>query len=301
MSDDSDLHFFALVVRAGSLAAAAAELGVTPPAVSRRLAGLEKRLGVGLLQRSTRRQSLTPAGQRYLEGGQSILAEIRRLEMGLLEDAQALRGVLRINATLGFGRRHLGAALAAFAQQHPGVDVLLQLSDRPLDLIAEGLDLGIWFGTPPDARVIARRILANQRVLCAAPAYLARRGTPSGPEQLASHDCIVIRENTRAYNHWPLFCADAQLTCKVQGRMQTNHGEVAVDWALAGLGIILRSAWDVGQHLHSGRLVRILPAWVGAPADIYGVYPRQHQASPLVGLLLDFLVTHFAAAAGEEA
>ncbi len=296
MADGSDLHFFALVVRAGSLAAAAAELGVTPPAVSRRLAALEKRLGVGLLQRSTRRQSLTPAGQRYLEGGQGILAEIRQLEQGLLQDARALRGVLRINATFGFGRRHLGAALAAFAQVHPEVEILLQLSDRPLDLIAEGLDLGIWFGTPPDARVIARRLLANRRVLCAAPAYLARRGLPTGPEQLAGHECIVIRENTRAYNHWQLSHGDAQLTCKVQGRMQTNHGEVAVDWALAGLGILLRSEWDVEGHLQAGRLVRILAPWVGAPADIYGVYPRQLQASPLVGLLLDFLVAHFAVA-----
>ncbi len=294
MQDASDLAFFALLARSASLAAAAAELGVTPPAVSRRLAALEARLGVRLLNRTTRRQSLTPEGERYLDEGGRILHEIEQLERSLAASREAPRGLLRINATFGFGRRHLGPVIADFARLYPDVEVILQLTDKALDLTATAMDVGICFGPPPDARVLARKIAGNRRLLCAAPAYLAERGVPLEPRELAAHQCIVIRENTRAFNSWALVDGPRQLTVKVRGALSSNHGEVAVDWALAGHGILLRSEWDVAPYLRSGQLVRVLAPWVGASGDIHAVYPQRHHLSAKVRVFIDFLAERFA-------
>lgn len=252
MKDVPDLAFFSLLARQPSLAAAALLLGVTPPAVSRRLAALEARLGVRLLNRTTRRLSLTPEGERYLEDGEQILRDIEQLERSLAASREAPRGLLRINATFGFGRRHLSPAIADFVRVYPEVEVVLQLTDRPLDLTAEAMDIGIRFGAPPDARVLARRIAANRRLLCAAPAYLDRAGHPGGPRDLVNHQCIVIRENDKAFNNWQLSDGHEQVLVKVRGALGTNHGEIAVDWALAGHGIVLRSEWDVAGYLRSG-------------------------------------------------
>lgn len=294
MKDSSDLAFFALLARQPSLAAAAQALDVTPPAVSRRLAALEKRLGVRLLNRTTRRLSLTPEGERYLEDGEAILRDIERLERSLAESRDVPRGLLRINAGFGFGRRHLGPAIADFVRRYPEVEIVLHLSDRTLDLTEHALDVGIRFGPPPDARVLARKIASNRRLLCAAPAYLAAHGTPAEPRDLLGHQCIVIRENHRAFNHWELTDGRQQTTVKVPGRLGVNHGEIAVDWALAGLGIVLRSEWDVAGYLRSGELVRVLAPWTGAAADIHAVYPPRLQLSAKLRSFLDFLAGRFA-------
>ncbi len=295
MKDAPDLAFFCLLARQPSLAAAAQALGVTPPAVSRRLAALEGRLGVRLLNRTTRRLSLTAEGERYLEEGEAILRDLERLERSLAAARETPRGLLRINATFGFGRRHLAPAIAEFAVRYPEVEVILQLTDRPLDLVAEAMDIGIRFGPPPDARVLARPIAANRRLLCAAPTYLAAAGEPAAPQDLPAHQCIVIRENERAYNNWQLFDGARQATIKVRGALATNHGEIAVDWALAGLGIVLRSEWDVAGYLRGGQLRRVLAPWVGAAADIHAVYPQRHHLSAKVQAFIDFLAERFAA------
>lgn len=296
MSSTADLSFFALLARHGSLASAAAELGLSPPAVSRRLAGLERRLGVRLLNRTTRRLSLTPEGERYLTDGERILRDIEALERSLAASRDEPRGLLRINATFGFGRRHLAPIISSFAKAHPQVQVLLELTDKPLDLTAHAMDLGIRFGPPPDARVLARRIVANRRLLCAAPAYLARSGEPMVPNDLLRHDCIVIRENLRAYNHWTLSHSrdPGQTTLvKVQGPLSTNHGEVAVEWAVAGHGILLRSEWDVAALLRDGLLRQVLSDWVDASADIHAVYPQRHHLSAKVRAFIDHLTAWF--------
>jgi LysR family transcriptional regulator, transcriptional activator for dmlA len=296
MGATDDLSFFTLLARHVSLAAAAAELGLSPPAVSRRLSALERRLGVRLLNRTTRRLSLTPEGERYLADGEGILRDIEALERSLAASRDEPRGLLRINATFGFGRRHLAPMISAFAKSHPQVQVLLELTDKPLDLTAHAMDLGIRFGPPPDARVLARRIVANRRLLCAAPSYLARCGVPRVPTDLLQHDCIVIRENLRAYNHWSLTqTQDPGLTTlvKVHGPLSTNHGEVAVEWAVAGHGILLRSEWDVASLLREGHLQQVLPDWVDASADIHAVYPQRHHLSAKVRVFIDELVTWF--------
>lgn len=294
MSTDADLAFFVALARHPSLAAAAQELGISPPAVSRRLAALESRLGVRLLHRTTRRSSLTPEGERYLEEAGRILRDIEALERSLSASRDEPRGLLRVNATFGFGRRHLSAVVSAFVRRHPQVEVQLQLTDRPMDLAAQAIDVGIRFGIPPDQRVVARQIVSNRRLLVAAPAYLARHSAPRHPEDLVHHDCIVIRENTGVYNQWTLSDGRRQVVVKVRGPLSSNHGEVAVDWALAGHGVVLRSEWDVRSHLRDGTLVQVLPEWADARADIHAIYLPRHQLSPKVQAFVDFLVQWFA-------
>ncbi len=282
MDRASDLDFFALLARHPSLAAAAQELGLSPPAVSRRLAQLETRLGARLMNRTTRRLSLTPEGERYLEEGKRILRDIESLEHSLGASRDVPRGLLRVNASFGFGRRLLGPAISDFVRRYPEMEIQLHLSDRPLNLVAHGLDLGIRFGEPPDARILARPIARNRRVLCATPTYLEQRGRPRTPRELQQHACIVIRENDTAYNTWTLVNGEQQENIKVRGPLSANHGEIAVDWALDHHGILLRSEWDIAPYLASGQLEQVLPEWAGIPADIYAVYPqRLHLAARL--------------------
>lgn len=294
MKDTSDLSFFSILARQPSLAAASLELGVTPPAVSRRLAQLEQRLGVRLLNRTTRRLSLTPEGERYLEEGGRILREIEGLERSLGDGADVPHGLLRINATFGFGRRHLSPAISEFRRLYPSVEIVLQLTDRTLDLTAHAMDIGIHFGEPPDRRILARKIAPNRRFLCAAPFYLKGRTAPVIPRDLHSHECIVIRESSTAFNNWQLSDGQRQETVKVYGGLSTNFGEIAVEWALAGHGILLRSEWDLAPYLRAGQLQRVLAPWEGISSDIYAIYPQRHHLSSKVRVFLDFLAAKFA-------
>lgn len=300
MSTPLDLQFFTLLARQGSLARTAQELGVTAPAVSRRLALLEKRLGVRLLQRTTRRMSLTPEGELFLEEGKRILADIETLEQSLGGTRAEPRGLLRLVAGFGFGRQQLGPAISAFVQQYPAVSIQLHLTDQTVTAGTQGFDIGIRFGEPPDARILARKIASNRRVLCAAPSYLARAGRPGTPDDLPGHDCIVLREGEAAFGTWTLCHGKQSRNIKVKGNLSVNHGEVAVEWALAGHGILLRSLWDIAPELRAGRLVQVLPEWYGSPADIYAVYPPRLQLSAKVRAFLDFLTERFAAYRAEQ-
>ena len=173
--------------------------------------------------------------------------------------AEVPHGVLRINATFGFGRRHLSPAISEFRGLYPAVEIVLQLTDRTLDLTAHAMDIGIHFGEPPDRRILARKMAPNRRFLCAAPTYLQGRPEPATPRDLHAHECIVIRESSTAFNNWQLSDGQRQEMVKVYGGLSTNFGEIAVDWALAGHGIVLRSEWDIAPYLRSGQLRRVLP------------------------------------------
>lgn len=298
MRDDrSDLAFFAAIVDGGSLAAAAQELGVTPPAVSRRLAALEARLGVRLLNRTTRALAPTPEGERYLAEARRILAAIAALEQELAGSRGEPQGLLRVNASFGFGRRHVAPALSAFVGRYPKVEVQLQLTDRLPPLTESAFDLALRFGAPPDARLVARRLLTNHRVLCAAPAYLTTHAAPATPKDLARHACIVVRENEDAWGRWQLFeeASGRDLHVRVAGPLAANDGETAVNWALDGHGIILRSLWDIAPDLQAGRLQRVLPGWRSAPADVYALIPERLQATAKVRACVDFLAARFGA------
>lgn len=294
MKDTPDLNFFSVLARQPSLAAASLELGVTPPAVSRRLAQLEQRLGVRLLNRTTRRLSLTPEGERYLEEGGRILREIEGLERSLAARSDVPHGMLRINATFGFGRRHLAPAISEFRRLYPSVEVVLQLTDRSLDLTATATDIGIHFGEPPDRRILARKLAPNRRFLCAAPSYLKDKAELVAPRDLHAHECIAIRESDTAFNNWQLSNGQRQEMVKVYGGLSTNFGEIAVEWALAGHGIVLRSEWDVAPYVRAGQLIRVMAPWEGLASDIYAIYPQRHHLSSKVRLFLDFLAAKFA-------
>jgi LysR family transcriptional regulator, transcriptional activator for dmlA len=289
-----EMQFFNVVVRCGSLAAAARELQVSPPAVSKRLAALEARLGVTLLNRTTRRLALTHEGETYLETARRILGEIESLERELQGARSEPGGLLRVNATLGFGRMHVAPAIASFARLHPKIDVQLQLSVNPPALTEDAFDVCVRFGEPPDARVIARMLAPNRRLLCASPAYLQRRGLPRTPHDLASHDVIAIRQGDEAYGLWRLRSGRRVETVRVRGALSTNDGEIAVNWALAGHGIVLRAEWDVARYLRSGRLRQVLEGWQTPPADIYAVCPARHQATMRVRAFVDYLADAFA-------
>jgi len=293
----ADLGFFSALARAGSLGAAARELGITTPAVSKHLALMEARLGLSLVNRSTRRMSLTPEGEVYLERARRILGEIDDMEQ-LLGGAKAmLRGLLRVNATLGFGRSHIAPLISRFVRKHPQLEVQLQLSVNPPPLTEDVFDLCIRFGAPPDARVIARRIAPNRRLLCAAPAYLARHGTPKVPSDLGRHNCIGIRQGEEAYGVWRLSSGRGphavSEAVKTRGNLSTNDGEIAVNWALDGHGILMRAEWDIQRYLKNGRLVQVLPQYYTPDADIHAVWPQRHQLAARVRAFVDFVAKAF--------
>nr|WP_311529423.1 LysR family transcriptional regulator [uncultured Ralstonia sp.] len=289
----SDLEFFTQLVKQGSLAALARELGVTPPAITARLAQLEKRLGVRLLNRTTRRLSVTHEGEIYLATGARLLEELQELEQTVSSSRGTPKGLLRINATFGFGRRHVAPAIAEFARRYPEVEVQLELTDRSVNLTDKAFDIGIWFGTVPDSRMVARKIVSNQRVLCASPDYLERAGMPQVPRDLQSHQCIVLRESDAAYGTWYFTRGSRQETIKVRGVLSTNDGETGVLWALAGYGILMRSEWDIHEHMRAGRLMPVLADWALPVADIFAVYPERANLSAKVSAFIDFLTDWF--------
>lgn len=289
----SEMAFFSLLARLGSFSGVAREMNITTPAVSKRLSQMEARLGVQLLNRTTRRVSLTPEGEVYLEHARRILADIDDMERLVSNSLAAPKGLVRVNATLGFGRSHIAPLISGFAKKYPEVQVQLQLTVNPPALTEDAFDVCIRFGEPPDARVIAKRIAANRRLICASAAYLKQRGIPKTPHELAQHDCIGIRQGDEAYGIWHLTSGQKTETVKVRGSMSTNDGEIAVKWALAGHGLLMRAEWDIAKYLHSGRLQQVLEGWQTPPADIYAVYPQRLQTAARVRAFVDYIVEAF--------
>ncbi len=289
MSPVSELAFFTQLVRLGSLAATARELNLTPPAVSKRLAQLEQRLGVRLLNRTTRSISLTAEGELYLVNAQRILGEIEEMESQIASSRAEPKGLLRVNAPLGFGRTHVGPAISSFVARYAEVEVQLHLTDRPINLPDDAIDVAIRFGELPDSRLIARKIAANRRRLCAAPVYLERFGTPESPKDLIRHNCIVLRQNDAAFGIWRFSRGKQSESIKVRGGLSTNDGEVALNWALEGHGILMRAEWNLASHLRDGRLVEVLGEYETPPADIYAVYLERLNLSAKVSLFIDHL------------
>ena len=293
-----ELGFVVTLAGSASLSSAARELGLSKAAVSKRLALIEQRSGVALVNRTTRRMSLTPEGEIVAECARRILGEIDELGQSLQRSRQAPRGLLRINATLGFGRSHVAPVISRFVKRHPEVEVQLQLSVNPPPLTDDAFDVCIRFGEPPDARVIARRLAPNRRLLCASPAYLARHGVPKAPQDLLRHNCIGIRQGDEAYGTLRLSTGSGARrrseTVKTRGTLATNDGEIAVAWALEGHGILMRAEWDIARHLKSGRLVPVLPGWQTPEADVYAVVPQRLQLATRVRAFVDFIADEFA-------
>ncbi|MFY1871457.1 LysR family transcriptional regulator [Achromobacter xylosoxidans] len=290
----SSLEFFVLLARHRNLSTVARQLDLTPPAATKRLAQLEARLGVRLVNRTTRSISLTPEGETYLHYATRILADVREMEEVVSSSGSVPKGLLRINATLGFGRTAIAPIVSEFALHHPQVEVQLDVTDRPIDLVESGVDLGIRFGALPDQRLVARRVLSNRRFLCAAPRYLARHGTPASLRDLADHQCIIHRQNEDAYGVWRFTRDGRAETVKVHGALSSNDGDIVLNWALDGHGILVRSEWDLAKYLESGRLRVVLPEFILPSADLFVYYPSNRDLSARTRAFIDFLMARFA-------
>lgn len=290
----SSLEFFVLLARHRNLSTVARQLDLTPPAATKRLAQPEARLGVRLVNRTTRSISLTPEGETYLHYATRILADVREMEEVVSSSGSVPKGLLRINATLGFGRTAIAPIVSEFALHHPQVEVQLDVTDRPIDLVESGVDLGIRFGALPDQRLVARRVLSNRRFLCAAPRYLARHGTPASLRDLADHQCIIHRQNEDAYGVWRFTRDGRAETVKVHGALSSNDGDIVLNWALDGHGILVRSEWDLAKYLESGRLRVVLPEFILPSADLFVYYPSKRDLSARTRAFIDFLMARFA-------
>lgn len=283
-----------LLNRLGSLSAAARALDITPPAATMRLASMEKRIGARLLNRSTRKISLTPEGELYLQHATRLIEELRELDEIVSGNRRAPRGLLRVNVPLGFGRTVIAPLVSTFTAQCPEVEVQLEVTDRPIDLIAKGFDLAIRFGELPDNRLNARRLMSNRRFICASPAYLEKHGTPKTLADLTKHRCIVHRQNDDAYGVWRFLMDGRTEIVKVHGALSSNDGDIVQGWALDGQGIVIRSEWDVAKYLESGRLRRVLPEFALPSADLYAYYPSKQNLPARVRAFINFLAEQFA-------
>lgn len=298
----AEMGLFHMVVTHGSLSSAARALNLSVPAVSKRLALLEARLGVRLLNRTTRKMSLTGEGEMYLRMADRILADIATLEESMTAARTVPTGLLRVNSALGFGRVHMAQAITDYMRLHPGVQVQLEVTDLPLNLVSAGYDVGIRVGNLPDTMLVARRIFDNELYVCASPDYLKRRGTPRKIEDLLQHDCIVLRENREDHATWTMAERTgrkaARRSVKVSGPLSVNDGHIALQWALDGYGIILRSAYDVAPLIVAGKLKRLLPHYRSGDFDIYAVYAQRQNVPAKIRSFIDFLVSRFAAHRG---
>jgi DNA-binding transcriptional LysR family regulator len=293
VGQSQELQLLVDLVRTGSLSAAARDMGVTTAAVSKRLAQLESRLGVRLLNRNTRRLSPTAEGELYLEHARRILHDMDQLDQVIASRQTQPRGLLKVNAPLGFGRSYIAPAIVDFAQRYPDVEVQLQLTDTPGDFVRDAFDIAIRFGDIPDTRLIARRIAPNRRLVCASPDYLKRYGRPTTPQDLVRHQCIVLRQNDDAYGLWRFTNGLYSETIKVRGALSSNDGEVTLTWGLAGLGVLQRAEWDLARHVRAGCLELLLEDYALPPADIHAVFPERHHLSAKVRVFIDYLVDYF--------
>ena len=294
-----DLRLLCLILRRGSLAAAAAELGASPSFVSKRVAALESVLGVRLLHRTTRRITPTDEGEAVHRWAQRILADVDEMGQEIAASGQP-RGTLRVSASPGFGRRHVAPALSDYAGRYLEIEVHLEILDRPVDPAVEGYDVDIRVGGLRNPHLHARRLADNRRVLCAAPGYLARHGAPASPEEIAGHRCLMIRERDQTYGVWRLEGPAGAVTLRVAGALSANDGDVITRWCRLGQGIMLRSEWDIADDVAAGRLVRVLDGY-SQEAHVWAVYPTRLSRSPKVRLFLSFLAERLAPPAGGPA
>jgi LysR family transcriptional activator of dmlA len=283
-----DLRVFCLAARKASFAATAMELGTSPAFVSKRIAILEKALGVTLFHRAARRVTVTDDGERVYASAQQIFQGVDHMGETVARDRLDPRGTLRVTTSFRLGRKHIAPALSLLAKRYPALDITLDAVDRRVDLIGEDIDLDVRVAEVDEPHLVAHRIAESSRVLCAAPSYLERRGTPASIAELSQHDCLVLRDRDQAFGVWRLTGPSGAEKVKVTGRLSSNNAEVLRGWASDGHGILLPSRWDVHAELLAGRLVRILPAYSQA-ADIWAASTVRLSHSAKVRVCVRFL------------
>jgi DNA-binding transcriptional LysR family regulator len=295
MDKYQEMRVFAGVIDAGSFVAAADALGMSKAAVSRYVSDLEQRLGVRLIHRTTRRLSLTPEGEVFLARSREILASIEASEAEISTHAAEASGLLKVSVPVSFGIQHLAPLWSAFLAAHPRVALDVQLADRVIDLVDEGFDLAVRIARLPDSSLVSRQLAATRLVLCAAPDYLRRRGTPRHPSELAQHDVIGYSLLAMG-DQWQFTGPEGPVSVKVRPRLVTNNGDTCLAATLDAGGIQLQPTFLVARALASGQLVEVLPHYRCAELGIYAVYPTRKFVLPKVRALLDFLSARLAGA-----
>ncbi len=312
MDKFKQLESFVSIATRGSLTAAAQAEGVAPAIMGRRLDALEERLGVKLLQRTTRRLTLTHEGSAFLEDCQRLLADVANAEASVSAGGVKASGHLRITAPAGFGRRHVAPLVPRFRELHRDVTISLNLSDRVIDIGAEGFDCAVRVGDLPDSSMVSVRLADNRRLCVAAPRYLERHGTPAHPGELARFDCLVLSSDASQTRGWafqvpqqddrgapadPSAVAAGPMTLlhvRPGGPLDCSDGQVLHEWCLAGFGIAWRSSWEVEAEVAAGTLVPLLESFAAPPNGIFAVFPQRKHLPLRVRLWIDFLKHHYA-------
>lgn len=287
-----EMAVFSKVVAAGSLSAAARDLGVSTAVVSRRLAALEARLGVRLLNRTTRRLALTDEGASYHEACARILAEVEDADAAAAARRVEPQGLLKVALPASFGHKHIAPLVPPFAARYPKIQLAFSLSDRSVNVIEEGFDLAIRIGELEDSSLAARKLAPNRRVVCASPAYLRQHGEPRTPGDLARHNCLTTNDPQMT---WEYKGPDGRRgSVRVSGQYACDNWEVLREWAMAGLGVALKSTWDVRRQLEDGSLVPLLEGYdFGTDVAIYAVYPHRRYLPAKTRVFIDFLAESF--------
>ncbi len=290
------IESFVSVSTRGSLTAAAHAEGVAPAVIGRRIDALEERLGVKLLVRTTRRLTLTHEGSAFLEDCQRLLSDIANAEASVSAGGVKASGHLRVTAPAGFGRRHVAPLVPRFLGLHPDVNVSLNLSDRVVDIVNEGVDCAVRVGDLPDSSLVSVRLADNRRLCVATPAYLKRAGTPQHPNDLMRHQCLTLSSDASQTRGWAFIVDGAATHLRPGGRLDCSDGQVLHDWCLASMGVAWRSTWEVEQEVASGQLVCVLEDFAAAPNGIYAVFPHAKHLPVRVRLWIDFLKHTYGAA-----
>lgn len=290
-----DLRVFLAVARLGGFSAAARELELSPGAVSKQIARLERVLDAPLFERNTRHVALTPEGRKISVHAREVLRHLEQAFDVASTGRESVAGRVRLTAPFGFGRKVVARAVAEYRRAHPLVEFELHLSDRVADLVASDFDLAIVAENPTDPLLVARRLTSSRRVLVASPAYLERRGTPRVLAELQQHDCLVSAPSSGAEAVWPLVHERRRARVSVNGSLASDSGDVLHAWCLDGLGIALRETWDVVEELASGRLERVLPTWEGEPSVLRSVRVRREPLPRRVAAVLAFMTERWAA------
>lgn len=291
MSRLQDLEVFVQVVQSGNFAKAATVLDINPSAISRRISHLEEQLGIRLFNRTTRSLSLTEVGERYFNRCLSILADLEEADREAKQHSEAPQGLLHISCSTLFAHHHLLARIPEFLAQYPRLKIQLVLTDDVVDVIGEGIDVAIRIGELADSSLITRRLVSDRRIICAAPAYLDRYGTPTTPDDLATHNCLALNAYKTTLNQWRFRDLSGLREISVSGNFTVNSGVALYNSVVAGLGIARASSFLVNQALQSGQLIRLLSEYEDEnDVGIYAIFPSNRYLLPKVQCFVEFLV-----------
>jgi len=294
MKNTTDMAIFIAIIQKGSITQAAKHLGISLAVCSKRLLNLEARLKVKLLYRTTRRQELTDEGTVYYEHCLEIQKAIESVEENIADMQQIVQGVLRVTVPASFGRKHISPIVSQFMKRYPKIKLQLMMTDQHIDIIENRIDMAVRVGPLTDSSLIATLLASSHRVLCASPEYIQRMGKPEKPNDLSTHQCIIMSSLGGLHESWNLKEGNNYIQVSVNGVITTNNGEAIRDAALGGLGIANKSVWDIYEHIQNGELQVLLEDYPLPKANIYAVYHKNQFLTAKVRVWIDFLKEHFA-------